>query len=285
MEEFAAPLALRVVGTLMDLPPDVLPGFQAWATDLLGLLAPIDLEPEDVRTPDDELVALFERVYKAYRNYSDFVARRRADPGEDLCSAMLALTDDDGRPWLSDDDVLAHMVGTTAAGVDTTANFIISMVRAFTQDPDQLALVLGEPALWDNAVVEGLRRFGPAHQLFRIAKADTSVAGVTIPAGQKVALSLAAANADPAQFPDPLRFDVRRANAGEHLAFGRGRHYCLGAPLAPPEARIALEALYRRLPNLRADLDQELRFVPSLVVRGVTSQRVTWDAEGDHRGR
>ena len=84
------------------------------------------------------------------------------------------------------------------------------------------------------------------------------------------------ANADPAKFRDPLHFDVRRENAGEHVALGLGRHYCLGAPLAPPETQIALETLYRRLPKLKADLDQELEFTPSPVTRVMLSQRVSW---------
>jgi cytochrome P450 len=276
MGDFAAQLTLRTVGRLLDLPPDMLSGFHAWVANVLGVLAPIDMKPEDVPTPDDELVAIYERVYSAYVTFSGFVDERRADPGADLCSAMLSLKDEDGRPVLTNDEVLAHMVGITAAGTDTTANLIVNMVRFFTQAPDQLELVLDDPSLWDNAVQEGLRRSGIANQVFRISTRESEIAGVTVPAGSAIALSLPAANADPDMFPDPLRFDVRRENAKENLAFGRGRHFCLGAPLAPPEARIGLEALYRRLPDLRADLDQELQFVPSLAVRGIVSQRATW---------
>jgi cytochrome P450 len=87
---------------------------------------------------------------------------------------------------------------------------------------------------------------------------------------------LPAANADPERFPDPLRFDVRRENAAKALAFGHGRHYCVGAPLAVPEARIALELLYRRLPKLKAELDHEPEFKPSMNMRVYASQRVSW---------
>jgi cytochrome P450 len=79
-------------------------------------------------------------------------------------------------------------------------------------------------------------------------------------------------------FPDPLLFDVRRANAASHLGFGRGRHRCLGAPLAVPQTQIVLRLLYERLPNLKADLTQELEFLPSMAVRALTSQRAAWDA-------
>ena len=150
------------------------------------------------------------------------------------------------------------------------------MVRYFTESPAELQLVLEEPALWDNAVWEGLRRSAIVTQMLRLSRRDGEIAGVKIPAGSTVAPSLVSANGDPAKFPDPLRFDVRRANAGDSLTFGHGRHYCLGAPLAVPEARIALETLYARLPNVKADLDHELEFKPSLNMRMFGSQRATW---------
>jgi cytochrome P450 len=278
VQDFAMQLTVRAVGTMMAMPQEMIPGFLAWIGDVFAVLAPLDLKAEDVTTPDDQLVATFERLYSAYSTYADLLDERRANPGEDLASAMLALTDDDGRPTLSTDQVLAHMVGITAAGTDTTAALITNMVRYFTQDPDQLQLILDDPSLWDNAVREGLRRSGITTQLFRISTRDSEIAGVTIPARSNLAISIASANADPAKFPDPLRFDVRRENAAEHLSLGHGRHYCLGAPLAPAEARIAVEALYRRLPDLKADLDQELQFVPSPVVRVILSQRASWSA-------
>jgi cytochrome P450 len=278
MRDFASTLTLRVVGTLMGVPKELLTDLQSWMIDVLGVLAPIHLKPEDVTTPDDELVGIFERVHNAYVRYTEFMEDKRANPGDDLCSAMLTLTDEDGRPALSTDEVLAHMVGITAAGTDTTANLIVSMVRLFTERPDELELVLDDPTLWDNAVQEGLRRAGVAAQIGRICTTETVVGEVTIPGGATMALSLPAANSDPRQFPDPLCFDVRRTNASEHLGLGRGRHYCLGSTLAPPETRIALETLYRRLPDLRADLDQELQVVPALAVRGIVSQRAIWTA-------
>src|SRR5204862_5226059 len=101
----------------------------------------------------------------------------------------------------------------------------------------ELRLVRDEPRLWENAVWEGLRRSAIVTQMLRLSRTDAEIAGVTIPAGSVVAPSLVSANADPSKFPDPLRFDVTRANAGDSLTFGHGRHYCLGAPLAVPEGR------------------------------------------------
>jgi cytochrome P450 len=276
MQDYAMQLTLRVVTTMLALPQELVPGFLAWIGDVFQVLAPIDLKPEDVAVPDDQLTATFERLHSAYLTYAELLDERRANPGDDLASAMLALTDEDGSPSLTTDQVLAHMVGITAAGTDTTAALITNLVCYFTADPDQLRLVLDEPALWPNAVLEGLRRSGITTQLFRISTRESEIAGVTIPAGSNVCIGIASANADPAKFPDPLRFDVTRSNVAEHLQLGHGRHYCLGAPLAPPEAQIAVQALYRRLPGLKADLDQQLDFVPSPVVRVMLNQRVSW---------
>jgi cytochrome P450 len=278
VHDFAAQLTLRVAGGMLNIPPELLPGFHAWIEDVFRTLAPIDQKADDVTTPDDQLVSTYEKIYGAYVTYSKFIEQRQANPGEDLASAILSLMDDDGRPVFSNDQVLGQMLGLTAAGTDTTAALIASMVRLFTESPDQLQLVLEHPSLWDNAVREGLRRSAVATQMVRISTSESELAGVRIPAGSKVCASLASANGDPAKFPNPLSFDVRRANAADHLGFGHGRHHCLGAPLAAPEARIALETLYRRLPDLKADLDQELDFVPLLTSRMVVSQRVSWAA-------
>ncbi len=277
VNEFATQLTLRIaVGKLMDVPDELLPGFYEWMIDVFKVLSPIDLKPEDVRTPDDELVGSYERLYRASVTYREYLDGRRSNPGDDIASAMLTLTDEDGRPSLSTDQVLGHMIGVTAAGTDTTAVLMVNMVRAFTVHPDQLQLVLDQPALWDNAVNEGMRRIAIGTQVFRVSTRDSEIAGVHIPAGSNVYASIASANGDPAKFPDPLRFDVRRENAREHLGFSHGRHHCLGSQLARPEVRIALCALYERLPELKADLDQELDVLPILGLRMITSQRVSW---------
>ena len=276
LADFGYALTLAVVGEMLGIPPDMRTGFRAWIGDVFGLMAPIDMEPAAVTMPDDELVGAYTRMHDAYATYSRFVAERRANPGEDLASAMLSLTDDDGSPTLSDDEVLAHMVGITAAGTDTTANLIANMVRFFTETPDALSAVREEPSLWERAVEEGLRRSAISPHLFRVAVRDSEVGGVTIPAGHMVCACTASANSDPDKFPDPLRFDPRRSNAQEHLALGVGRHFCLGAPLARPEARAALQLLYRRMPGLVADLKQEIEFVPALTTRIIVSQRVRW---------
>jgi cytochrome P450 len=276
MQDIASQLTVRVVGSMLDLPEEMIPGFLAWIGDVFAVLAPIDLDADDVKVPDDDLVGTFSRLHEAHLIYVDLLDERRRNPGDDLASAMLSLTDDDGKALLTAEEVLAHMVGLTAAGTDTTAGLITNMARYFTEDPSQLRSVLDDPSLWDNAIQEGLRRASVAMHGLRIATRPTELHGCSIPQGSAVWVALGPANADPVVFPDPLRFDVRRANARDHLALGIGRHKCLGAPLVPPEVRIGLQTIYQRLPNLEADLDQELEFAPSPVVRVMRSQRVTW---------
>jgi cytochrome P450 len=277
MQDYAQKVTLRVIATLLDIPDELLPSLNAWIQDVFLLQATVELSAEDVTMPDDELVGRYERLYSAYCTFSAFAEERVANPGDDLASAMLTLTDKDGHRAISNDQALGYMIALTAAGTDTTANLIVNMVRYFTQFPEQLQRVLDQPELWENAVVEALRRSAIAHQKYRISKIDSDVLGLAIPAGARIAVSVAAANSDPSMFDEPLGFDVTRANASEHLGLGRGIHYCLGAPVVMPEARIVVQTLYSRLPGLMADLDQELSFMPVLEARSILSQKAVWN--------
>ncbi len=277
IQDFAVKMTLRVVAALLGVADEMLPGLHAWIDDVFAIQAPIERKPEDVAIPDDRLVEIYQRLDAGYRFYSDFVEERLAHPREDLASAMLTLIDEDGKRALSNDEVLGAMLALTAAGTDTTANLIVNMVRYFTEAPEQLERVLEQPDLWDNAVCEGLRRSAIACQKYRISHVESEVCGLRIPAHARIAVSVAAANHDPAKFSDPLQFDVARGNASDHLGLGLGRHYCLGAPVVMPEARIGVQTLYQRLPGLKADLDQELEFMPALETRAFFSQRATWD--------
>jgi len=280
IQDVAVRVTLRVAAALLGVPDEMLPGLHAWIDDVFAIQAPIERRAEDVTIADDQLVAIYQRLYAGYCFYSGFVEERLAHPRDDLATAMLTLTDENGKRALSNDQVLGTMLALTAAGTDTTANLIVNMVRYFSAAPEQLERVLNEPRLWDNAVFEGLRRSAIACQKYRISKAQSEICGLTIPARARVAVSVAAANHDPAKFTDPLRFDPARENAADHLGLGRGRHYCLGAPVVMPEARIAVQTLYQRLPGLKADLDHELTFMPALETRAIVSQPASWDVAG-----
>ncbi|MEV5354903.1 cytochrome P450 [Streptomyces sp. NPDC052693] len=284
MQDFAYQLTLAVVGDMLGLPSEHLPRFHAWIGEVFGLMSPIDAKPGTSARSDADIVDAYTRMYSAYEFFSEFVADRRENPGDDLTSAMLKLTDEQGEPLLSNDAVLAHMVSITAAGTDTTANLIGNTVRYLTERPALLEELKADETLWEKVVEESLRRAGIGLHLFRYTTRHTEIRGVPIPARSMVLLNIAAANSDPSVFPDPLAYDIHRPNLGEHLAFGSGRHFCIGSPLARPEARIALQTLYRRLPGLKADLEEKQDYLPALTVRAMLNQTVTWqEADSDQR--
>ncbi|MHA3704417.1 cytochrome P450 [Jatrophihabitans sp. YIM 134969] len=179
---------------------------------------------------------------------SGHIARLRSHPGDDLMSQLIAATDGEGR--LDDRELRATAGLVLAAGFETTVNLLGNGTWLLARHPDQLALVREDPSRWSTAVDEALRLESPVQMTARIAKRDTELAGEPIARGEMVILLLAAANRDPQVFSDPLRFDVTRTNAGRHLAFSGGRHFCLGAALARAEGEVGLRTLFERYPDL-----------------------------------
>lgn len=139
-----------------------------------------------------------------------------------------------------------------AAGFETTVNLLGSGIRLLLDNPDQLEILQADPSLWPTAVEEMLRLESPVQLTARRAKHDVTVEGVSLAEGELVILVLAGANRDPELFEDPYRFDVTRENAGKHLSFSGGRHYCLGASLAKAETEVGLKTLFDRFPHLRS---------------------------------
>jgi cytochrome P450 len=171
---------------------------------------------------------------------------RRA-PGDDLMSQLIAASEGGAR--LNDEELRATAGLVLAAGFETTVNLLGSGIRILLEHPDQLAILLERPEAWPNAVEEILRLESPVQLSARMARVDTEVAGRTVLQGELVILYLAGANRDPAVFADPHRFDVSRDNAGKHLSFSGGRHFCLGAALARAEGEVGLRTFFERYPD------------------------------------
>jgi hypothetical protein len=155
------------------------------------------------------------------------------------------------------------------AGFETTVNLLGSGVRLLLDHPDQLDLLAADPTRWPNAVDEILRLESPVQLTARVCRRDIDIAGRQVRAGQPVTIVLAAANRDPAVFAEPHAFDVTRPNAGRHLAFSSGRHYCVGAALARAEGEIGLHELFSRFPELTSAGMPVRR--PTRVLRGWVS--------------
>ena len=194
----------------------------------------------------------------------------RRHPGDDILSALVHAQSEEGR--LSEDELTSIAILLLAAGFETTMNLIGNGAALLAADPEQLALLRADPAGWPGAVDEVLRHDSPVQRTGRIARRDTVVAGERVSAGQIVLLLLGGANNDPAVFVDPTRFDVTRADAGNHVAFSGGVHYCLGAGLAKMEGEVGLRALFDRFPDLALAGTPHRR--PTRVLRGYDAMPV-----------
>lgn len=177
----------------------------------------------------------------------------RRNPGEDLLSQIIAASDAGAAGEPLDESELQALAGLVlAAGFETTVNLLGNGIRMLLDQPDHLSTLAARPELWPNAVEEILRLDSPVLMSARVALRDTEVAGTRVHAGELVIVHLAGANRDPAVFTDPHRFDIERDNAGRHLSFSGGRHFCLGAALARAEGQVGLQTFFERFPDVRA---------------------------------
>jgi cytochrome P450 len=202
----------------------------------------------------------------------DFMAAKlddkRVHPADDVLTGMVEASDEEG--LLSEEELPAMALQLLTAGHETSIYLISGGTLRLLQHPDQLDLIRADPSMLGNAIDE-LLRFDPppVPGVFRYATQDVAVGGTVIPAGALVILSVAAANRDPDRFPEPDQLDVTRPEI-EHMAFGRGIHYCLGARLARLEGEIAIGSLFQRFPALRLAIPfEEVRWKPLNFLRGL----------------
>ena len=230
------------------------------------------------RLSDEEQVATAKDVVAMWQYVEDFVAQRTTDPVDDLTSDLVRLARD--KPdQLTTFDIVNIVYSMALAGHETTMNTIGSGLRALLGDRHQWQRLIDEPALIPNAVEEILRFDGPVLNHRRVAKADTTIGGVDIPAGSRIMMCFASADHDPAHFGgDAESFRVDRAEAELHLAFGKGAHLCLGAALGRLETQITLELLTTMTPAMELVPDQELQYSPNALFRSLRSLLV---APGD----
>ena len=266
IEEFAYPLPVSVICQMLGVPVEDSDRFRVWGLDIArgldGILLPPD-SPIRARSIESR------RALAAY--FRELIAERRAAPRGDMLSALIAA--EEAGDKLNEEELLATCILLLVAGHETTVNLIGNGTLTLLRHPDQLRRLREDPTLIGSAVEELLRFDGPVQRTARIPDADITIGGKTIGKGELVMPFIGAADRDPAQFPDPDRLDLGRAD-NRHIAFGWGIHFCLGAPLARVEGQIAINTLIRRFPKLALATDRP-EYRQSLTLRGLTSLPVT----------
>ncbi|GAA1903162.1 cytochrome P450 family protein [Streptantibioticus ferralitis] len=267
VEALAFPLPIAVICELLGVPFMDREPFREWSNTLI--------------TPHGDAEREQAAVTAMAGYLSQMVEHKRRAPGDDLMSALIRTTDEDG-DRLSPQELTSMAFLLLVAGHETTVNLITNGVLGLLTHPEQLAALRADVTLVDNAVEEMLRWDGPVEgATARFTTQPYEVGGTEIPGGgELVILSLAAADRDPNRYPDPNRFDIRR-QAGGHVAFGHGIHFCLGAPLARMEGQIAIRSLLNRFPDLALDTAPSTPdWRPGLLIRGVRRLAVRWTPQG-----
>jgi cytochrome P450 len=261
----AFPLPANIVFSLMGVPERDYPQLKLWCGSraALGWGRPAAGDQVEIATS-----------MAAYRRYlRDLVDSRASARSDDLTSDLLAIHDEDPKR-LTRDEISSILFSLSFAGHETTTGLIGNTVRRLLEEPGRWARVAERPELIQAAVEETLR-YDPSVPVWRrVTTRRVTLGGVDLPEGARLFLWLAAGGRDPSVFPRPDDFDLDRANASQHLAFGLGLHYCLGANFGKLETRLALEELARRYPRLRLAEGQRFTFHPNISFRGPQVLRV-----------
>lgn len=268
IEDFAYLVPVRVICEMLGVPAEDHETFKGWSRELAR-----SLDPEEMLPPD--VVERRRRAIESFREYfRGLIAQRRVEPRDDLLSALIAAEERGDK--LTEDELLSTCTLLLVAGHETTVNLIGNGTLALLRHPDQLARLRKDPSLARSAVEEVLRYDPPVQLTGRTALEDMEVGGETIKKGQQAIILIGSANRDPAQFPEPERFDIGRQD-NRHLAFGHGVHFCVGAPLARVEGEIALGTLARRLESPRL-LTESPEYKENVVLRGLAALPVAFDS-------
>jgi cytochrome P450 len=254
LDVFAFPLPITVICELLGVPTKDRDDFRAWSNALIS---------GGIPTAEIQAAAVAMAGY-----LSDLIAAKRAEPGADMMSALVRAHDADDR--LAHDELVAMAFLLLIAGHETTVNLIANGVLALIANPDQLAALRADRGLVPGAIEEFLRFESPVkNATFRYTTEPTELGGVMVPGRELVVLSLGSANRDPDRYPDPDQLDIER-DAGGHMAFGHGIHYCLGAPLARLEAEIAFNRLLDTYDRIELAVPfEDLRWRPGMLIRGL----------------
>jgi cytochrome P450 len=263
---FAVPLPIEAIAQVLNVPADRMADFTRWSDDSIANIGSV--------ISDERRIESFMGIVEFQHYFAEQLERRRAAPTGDLMSDLVQAeidTDDGTKRPLEMAEMLSIVQQLLVAGNETTTKALTEAARLLAEHPHVWERLRADPAGYAPLVTEEvLRLTTPTQGMFRVVTRDTEIDGVPVPKGSRVIVVFAGANRDPKVWgDDPDRFDPDRPNLKEHLAFGKGVHFCLGAPLSRVEMQVALETLGRRVRSIELDDANDFRYHPSFMLRGL----------------
>jgi cytochrome P450 len=268
VEQYGVPLPVEVIAHALNVPESRMADFKRWSDDsIAGIGTNISLE-ERVRA--EHGVNEFQHYFAAE------IEKRKTEPQDDLLTSLLQARIDDDDPDVTDKrpldmpEMLSIVQQLLVAGNETTTKLLTETVRLLASNPEEWEKLRADPSRAPAVIEEALRLSTPTQGMFRIATREHDLAGVHIPEGARLIIVFASANRDESLYPDPDAFEPGRENLREHLAFGKGIHFCLGAALSRLEGRVTLEEFARRIGRFELADTNEYTYFPSFLLRGLT---------------
>lgn len=266
--DYAFPLPITVIAELLGIPLDNQDNFRIWSNAIM--------RPAFTPEAQQETLGMMQQFGQYMQQ---LVAERRLSPGQDLLSGLIHVQAEGDR--LSEEELFSMLFLLIVAGHETTVSLIGNATLALIQNPEAKSALQADPGVVATAIEELLRYDSPVERsLTRFVAADVTLGGQQLKQGELLIAIIGSANRDAARFADPDSLDIHR-RPNPHLAFGKGAHYCLGAPLARLEGEIAIRALFQRFPDLRLDIDPaDLTWRDTPLFRALTRLPVRWGSSG-----
>jgi cytochrome P450 len=267
VSEFAVPLPIKVIAGQLGVPQADLPKFKQWSDAFIARLGHMLSREEEIQCAKD--IVAFQHYFR------DVIESRQKQPQEDLITDLVQAEVASERS-LNTAELLNIIQQILVAGNETVTSALAGGMLLLTKNPQQMQLVQTDLSLLENFVEEVLRMESPVAGMWRVVTKDTTLGDVSLKAGSLVLIRFDAANRDPVKFPESEHFDVRRQNAGNHLSFGNGIHFCLGAMLARKEMQVAYERLLLRLENIRL-AKGDYQYLPNILMRELKHLYIEFD--------
>lgn len=270
VQQFCVPVPMKIIADQLGVSRDDMDAFKRWSD--------ASVEPLGMMITEERHVECAREMVEFERYFLERIRERRACRTDDMLSDVVYAAQDVGEEPMTDAELLSVTRQFLVAGNETTTNTLASAIWLLIRNPDQVRVLRENPQLFGRLAEETLRYESPVQGLFRMTTADVELGGAVIPKGSLVNLRYGSGNRDSCIFVEPDKFDVGRADARKHLAFGGGIHLCIGQALARQEVKVAMRELLGRIDNLRfTDPKFEVTHHPSAILRGIRTLPVNFD--------